>query len=117
MPQNYLTIKWDRNNFCIHYYSSKESFLWPDVLPNRTSKGVPMEKIFIDITDLQSLIFERQQIVALLEDTELWRSIPLAQRFAIVDSSEFVTLMGSSFTEHARRMLENELEAMASTIH
>jgi len=76
-----------------------------------------MEKIFIDITDLQSLIFERQQIVALLEDTDLWGKIPLAQRFAIVESSEFVTLMGSSFTEHARRMLENEVEAMASTIH
>jgi hypothetical protein len=76
-----------------------------------------MEKIFVDIEDLQSLIFERQQIVALMEDTELWSKIPLAQRFAIVDSYEFVTLMGSSFTEHARRMLENEVEALASTIH
>lgn len=76
-----------------------------------------MEKIFIDIADLQSLIFERQQIVALLEDTELWRKIPLAQRFAIVDSCEFITLMGPSFTEHARSMLENEVEALASTIH
>ena len=76
-----------------------------------------MEKIFIDIDDLQSLIFERQQIVALMEDTELWSKIPLSKRFEIVDSYEFVTLMGSSFTEHARRMLENELEAMASTIH
>lgn len=115
--KNCLAIKWVGNNFCIYYYSSKESFLWPHVLPNRTNKGGPVEKIFIDITDLQSLIFERQQILALLENTELWRRIPLAQRFAIVDSSEFVTLMGSSFTEHARRMLENELEAMASTIH
>jgi hypothetical protein len=76
-----------------------------------------MEKIFIDIEDLQSLIFERRQIVALLEDTELWRQIPLEQRFEIVESSEFVTLMGVSFTDHARRMLESEIEAMVSTIH
>jgi len=76
-----------------------------------------MEKIFIDISDLQTLLFERQQIVALLENTELWGKIPLAQRFAIVDSCEFLTLMGASFTEHARRMLENEVEALDSTIH
>ena len=117
MSKNYLIITRVRNSFCIYNYSSKQSFLWPVISPNRISKGVPMEKIFIDINDLQSLIFERQQIVALLENTELWRRIPLAQRFAIVDSSEFVILMGSSFTEHARRMLENEVEAMASTIH
>lgn len=76
-----------------------------------------MEKTLINITELQNLIFERQQIVALLDDTELWQQIPLAQRFAIVDSSEFVTLMGESFTEHARHMLESEIEAMVSTIH
>jgi len=76
-----------------------------------------MEKTYIDITDLQALIFERRQIIALLEDTELWRQIPLAQRFKIVDSSEFTLLMGESFTEHARRMLENEIEAMVATIH
>lgn len=76
-----------------------------------------MEKMYIDITDLQSLIFERRQIVALLENTDLWGQIPLAQRFAIVDSSEFILLMGESYTEHARRMLENEIEAMVSTIH
>jgi len=105
------------NNFCFYYHTSKESFLWPGFPAKQTNQGVVMEKIFIDITDLQSLIFERQQIVALLDNTELWGKIPLAQRFAIVDSCEFVTLMGSSFTEHARRMLENEVEAMASTIH
>jgi hypothetical protein len=76
-----------------------------------------MEKTYIDITDLQALIFERRQIIALLEDTELWRQIPLAQRFKIVDSSEFILLMGESFTEHTRRMLENEIEAMVATIH
>ncbi len=76
-----------------------------------------MEKTYIDITDLQALIFERRQIIALLENTELWRQIPLAQRFKIVDSSEFILLMGESFTEHTRRMLENEIEAMVATIH
>ena len=76
-----------------------------------------MEKMYIDIKNLQTLLFERRQIIALLDNTEIWRQIPLAQRFAIVDSSEFVTLMGASFTEHIRRMLENEIEAMISTIH
>jgi hypothetical protein len=76
-----------------------------------------VNKIFIDASELQVLLFERRQIIALLENTELWRQIPLAQRFAIIDSSEFVTLMGESFTEHARRMLEDEMEAMVSTIH
>lgn len=76
-----------------------------------------MERIYVDITDLQTLIFERGQIVALLENTDLWKQIPLEQRFAIVESTEFVTLMGTSFTDHARRMLENEIEAMVSTIH
>ena len=76
-----------------------------------------MNKIFIDAADLQVLLFERRQVLALLENTELWRQIPLAQRFAIIDSSEFIALMGESFTEHARRMLEHEMEAMVSTIH
>jgi len=76
-----------------------------------------MDKLFIDIDTLQSFIFERRQIVALLENTELWRKIPLTQRFAIVDSSEFIALMGESFTEHARRMLESEIEAMTATKH
>ena len=76
-----------------------------------------MDKIYVDISELHALLFERCQIVALLEDKDLWRQIPLAQRFAIVESTEFVTLMGSSFTEHARQMLENEVEALISTIH
>lgn len=76
-----------------------------------------MEKMFIDIANLQDLIFERQQIIALLDNTDLWQQIPLSERFAIVESSEFVTLMGQSFTDHARHMLENEIEAMLATIH
>lgn len=76
-----------------------------------------MNKNYIDFNDLQTLIFERKQIVALLDDTELWQQIPLIQRFAIVDSCEFVALMGPDFTESARRLLEDEVEARMSTIH
>jgi hypothetical protein len=76
-----------------------------------------MEKLFIDLGNLQNFIFERSQILALLENIELWSQIPLPQRFAIVDSCEFITLMGASFTENVRRMLESEIEAMASTKH
>jgi hypothetical protein len=76
-----------------------------------------MDKIFIDIGDLQALLFEREQIIALMENTDIWGKIPLKQRFEIVDSSEFVTLMGHSYTQHARVMLENELEAQSATIH
>ena len=76
-----------------------------------------MNKIFIDASDLNLLLFERQQIVALLENTEIWKQIPLAQRFALIDSGEFVALMGESFTAQARRMLEDEMEAQFCTIH
>ena len=76
-----------------------------------------MEDVYFDIRTLQILLFERQQIVALLDNIEIWRKIPLAQRFDIVESSEFVTLMGESFTEHSRQMLESEIEAMVATIH
>ncbi len=76
-----------------------------------------MEELYFDISTLQSLLFERRQIVALLDNREIWRKIPLAQRFAIVDSCEFVTLMGESFTEQTRQMLESEIEAMDATIH
>jgi len=76
-----------------------------------------MNKTQIDVTDLSSLIFERRQILALIGDTRLWREIPLVQRFAIVESSEFLILMGESFTAHSRKMLENEIEAMYATLH
>ncbi len=76
-----------------------------------------MEENYLDLANLQILLFERWQIVALLDNTEIWRKIPLAQRFAIVESSEFITLMGESFTKHTRHMLESEIEAMEATIH
>jgi hypothetical protein len=73
--------------------------------------------MLIDLTNLQTLLFERRQIVALLDNKEIWCKIPLAQRFAIIESSEFVTLMGESFTAHTRHMLESEIESMVATIH
>lgn len=76
-----------------------------------------MEDIYFDFRNLQMLLFERRQIVALLDNVEIWRKIPLAQRFALVESSEFVTLMGESFTELSRQTLEGEIEAMLATIH
>ena len=76
-----------------------------------------MEEVYFDFRNLQMLLFERRQIVALLDNTEIWRKIPLAQRFALVESSEFVTLMGESFTELSRQTLEGEIEAMLATIH
>jgi hypothetical protein len=76
-----------------------------------------MEKRPVDISNLKDLIFERQQIVALLEDQELWRQIPLVHRFAIVESSEFMILMGEEFTAETRYILESEVEAMMATIN
>ena len=76
-----------------------------------------MEDMYFDFRNLQMLLFERRQIVALLDNIEIWRKIPLAQRFALVESSEFVTLMGESFTELSRQTLEGEIEAMLATIH
>lgn len=76
-----------------------------------------MNKTQFDIVDLSSLIFERRQILALIGDTKLWCQIPLEQRFAIVESSEFLLLMGEAFTAHSRQMLESEIEAMYATLH
>lgn len=76
-----------------------------------------MEKRPVDMLYLQDLIFERRQIVALLEDQELWRQLPLAQRFAIVESTEFVVLMGETFTAETRYLLESEVEALTATTH
>ena len=76
-----------------------------------------MEKRPVDISNLQDLIFERQQIVALLENQELWLQIPLVHRFAIVESTEFVVLMGETFTAETRYLLESEVEALTATTH
>lgn len=103
-------------NFAVTISNKSRSFSASIFHRQHVMEGV-MDKIYVDISNLQTLIFERRQIVALLDDIELWQQIPLAERFAIVESSEFVTLMGESFTDHARRMLENEIEAMLATIH
>jgi hypothetical protein len=76
-----------------------------------------MEMRPVDISNFQDLIFERQQIVALLENQELWLQIPLVHRFAIVESSEFMVLMGEAFTVETRYILESEVEAMIAIIH
>ena len=76
-----------------------------------------MEKRPVDISNLQDMIFERRQIVALLENQKLWLQIPLVHRFAIVESSEFMILMGETFTAETRYILESEVEAMMAIIH
>ena len=76
-----------------------------------------MEKRPVEISNLQDLIFERRQIVALLENQELWLQIPLVHRIAIVESSEFMILMGEAFTAETRYILESEVEAMMAIIH
>ena len=76
-----------------------------------------MEKRPVDISNLQDMIFERRQIVALLENQKLWLQIPLVHRFAIVESSEFMILMGEAFTAETRYILESEVEAMMAIIH
>ena len=76
-----------------------------------------MRKPELTVNNLQTLLFNRTQIISLLDDTEVWGQIPLEERFALVDSSEFVALMGDSFAEHTREMLETELLAQYSTHH
>ena len=76
-----------------------------------------MEKRPVNLINLHVLLFERQQIISLLENQDLWLQIPLSQRFAIVESGEFMSLMGETFTAETRYILESEIEAMVATIH
>jgi hypothetical protein len=76
-----------------------------------------MEMRPVDISNLQDLIFGRRQIVALLENQDLWLQIPLVHRLAIVESNEFMLLMGEAFTTETRYILESEVEAMMAIIH
>lgn len=76
-----------------------------------------MEKRPVNLINLHVLLFERQQIISLLENQDLWLQIPLSQRFAIVESGEFMSLMGETFTAETRYVLESEIEAMVATIH
>ena len=76
-----------------------------------------MDKIFIDVDNLSCLLFDRQQIVALLDNTEIWSQIPLEQRFVLVDSFEFRSLMGDAFTNETLEVLKAEAESMVATLH
>jgi hypothetical protein len=69
------------------------------------------------MNNLRDMLFERKQIMALVNNIEIWNQIPLEQRFELVDSFEFRTLMGDQFTEGIMRLLRAEAEALVATIH
>ena len=76
-----------------------------------------MQRIYIDMSNLRDMLFDREQILALVSDDAVWNQIPLEQRFELVDSFEFRTLMGDLFTEGILRILRAEAEALIATIH
>ena len=76
-----------------------------------------MQRIYLDMNNLRDMLFERKQIMALVNNTEIWNQIPLEQRFELADSFEFRTLMGEPFTERIIRLLRAEAEALVATIH
>lgn len=76
-----------------------------------------MEKRSVNLINLHVLLFERQQIVSLLENQELWLEIPLSERISIVESGEFMSLMGEAFTSETRYLLESEAEALTAIFH
>ena len=76
-----------------------------------------MHRIYIDMSNLRDMIFDRNQILALVSNEEVWNQIPLEQRFELVESYEFRTLMGDLFTEGILRILNAEAESLVATIH
>ena len=76
-----------------------------------------MHRVYIDMNNLRDMLFDRKQILALVSNDEIWNQIPLEQRFELVDSYEFRTLMGDLFTEGIIRVLRAEAEALVATIH
>ena len=76
-----------------------------------------MQRIYVDMNNLRDMLFERKQVMALVNNTEIWNQIPLEQRFELVESFEFRTLMGELFTEEIIRLLRAEAEALVATIH
>jgi hypothetical protein len=76
-----------------------------------------MQRVYIDMNNLRDMLFDRKQILALVGNDEVWNQIPLEQRFELVDSFEFRTLMGDLFTEGLLKMLRAEAEALVATIH
>ena len=80
-------------------------------------KEVVMHRIYIDMNNLRDMLFDRKQILSLVSDDGIWNQIPLEQRFDLVDSFEFRTLMGDLFTEGILRILRAEAESLVATIH
>lgn len=76
-----------------------------------------MQRIYIDMNNLRDMLFDRKQILALVSNDDVWNQIPLEQRFDLVDSFEFRTLMGDLFTEGMLRTLRAEAESLVATIH
>jgi len=76
-----------------------------------------MPRIYIDMNNLRDMLFDRRQILALVNNNDVWNQIPLEQRFELADSFEFRTLMGDLFTEGILRILRAEAEALVATIH
>ncbi|PLY03309.1 MAG: hypothetical protein C0623_01725 [Desulfuromonas sp.] len=76
-----------------------------------------MQRIYIDMDNLRDMIFDRNQILSLINNTEVWNKIPLELRFELADSYEFRTLMGDFFTEGILTTLRAEAEALVATIH
>lgn len=76
-----------------------------------------MQRIYIDMDNLRDMLFDRDQILALVENDEVWQQIPLDQRFELAESFEFKVLMGELFTENLLDALQAEAEALVATIH
>jgi len=76
-----------------------------------------MQRIYIDMGNLRDMLFDRNQILSLINNNEIWNQIPLEQRFDLVDSYEFRILMGDLFTEGILSALKAEAEALVATIH
>lgn len=76
-----------------------------------------MQRIYIDMDNLRDMLFDRKQILALVSNDGIWNQIPLEQRFDLVDSFEFRTLMGDLFTEGVLKVLRAEAESLNATIH
>lgn len=76
-----------------------------------------MQKVYIDMENLRDMLFDRDQILALVSDEDVWKNIPLEQRFELAESYEFRTLMGDLFTDGILKILKAEAEALVATIH
>ena len=76
-----------------------------------------MQRIYIDMNNLRDMLFDRKQILSLVNNIEIWNQIPLEQRFELAESFEFRTLMGDLFTEGILRLLRAEAESFVATIH